>query len=83
MLDVTDLTKRYGELLAVDHVTLNVEEGEFFSVVGPSGSGKSTLLRCIGGLERPQAGNVSLDEEDVTDQAAYERDTSTVFQNLA
>jgi spermidine/putrescine transport system ATP-binding protein len=83
MLDVTDLSKRYGELRAVDHVTLNVEEGEFFSVVGPSGSGKSTLLRCIGGLERPQAGNVSLDEEDVTDQAAYERDTSTVFQNLA
>lgn len=83
MLDVTDLTKRYGDVLAVDDVTLTVEEGEFFSIVGPSGSGKSTLLRCIGGLERPQEGRIDLDDVDVTEEAAYERDTSTVFQNLA
>ncbi|WP_276259095.1 ABC transporter ATP-binding protein [Haloglomus litoreum] len=83
MLDVTDLTKRYGDVLAVDDVTLTVEEGEFFSIVGPSGSGKSTLLRCIGGLERPQEGSIALDDVNVTDQRAYERDTSTVFQNLA
>lgn len=83
MLDVTNLTKRYGDVLAVDDVSLDVEEGEFFSIVGPSGSGKSTLLRCIGGLERPQVGSIRLDGVDVTDQAAYERDTSTVFQNLA
>jgi spermidine/putrescine transport system ATP-binding protein len=83
MLDVTELTKRYGDVLAVDDVSIHVEEGEFFSIVGPSGSGKSTLLRCVGGLEKPQAGSIGLDGVDVTGQAAYERDISTVFQNLA
>ncbi len=83
MLEVRGLTKRYGDIVAVDDVSLSVEDGELFSIVGPSGSGKSTLLRCIGGLEAPESGQVWLDGEDVTDQAAYERDTSTVFQNLA
>jgi spermidine/putrescine transport system ATP-binding protein len=83
MLSVTDLTKSYGEVTAVDDVSLQVDDGEFFSIVGPSGSGKSTLLRCIGGLERPQAGTITLGGEEVGDREAYDRDTSTVFQNLA
>lgn len=83
MLSVTNLTKSYGEVTAVDDVSLQVNDGEFFSIVGPSGSGKSTLLRCVGGLERPQEGTITLGGEDVSDREAYDRDTSTVFQNLA
>ena len=83
MLDVTDLSKHYGDVRAVDDVSLSVEDGEFFSIVGPSGSGKSTLLRCIAGLEAPQDGRILLDDRDVTAQKAYERDSTMVFQNLA
>lgn len=83
MLEVSNLTKRFGDIVAVDDTTLSVKDGEFFSIVGPSGSGKSTMLRCIGGLDTPQTGTILLDDEDVTELAAYERDTSTVFQNLA
>lgn len=83
MLDVSNLTKRYGDILAVDDISFSVDDGELFSIVGPSGSGKSTVLRCIGGLETPEEGIITLDGEDVTGQRAYERDTAMVFQNLA
>lgn len=83
MLEATNITKRYGDIVAVDDISLSVGDGELFSIVGPSGSGKSTLLRCIAGLETPQSGKIRLGSEDVTDEAAYERATSTVFQNLA
>jgi multiple sugar transport system ATP-binding protein len=78
------LTKEYsGGVVAVDDVTLHVEDGEFMVLVGPSGCGKSTLLRVIAGLEEATAGYVSIGERDVTDLAPRERDVAMVFQNYA
>ena len=77
------VVKRFGEVVAVDGVDLDVLEGEFFSVLGPSGSGKTTCLRMIAGFERPSDGRVFLDGRDVTGLAPYERDVNTVFQDYA
>jgi putative spermidine/putrescine transport system ATP-binding protein len=68
---------------AVDGVTLDVFQGEFFSILGPSGSGKTTCLRMIAGFERPSDGRILLLGRDVTDLAPYERDVNTVFQDYA
>src|SRR5688572_22148440 len=75
--------KRFGDVLAVDGLDLEVPEGEFFSMLGPSGSGKTTCLRLIAGFESPTEGRVFLDGEDVTDLPPYERDVNTVFQDYA
>lgn len=75
------VTKRFGALVAVDDVTLEVEAGEFLAILGPSGSGKTTTMRMIGGFDRPDAGTVALDGVDVTAQPAHRRDVNTVFQN--
>jgi putative spermidine/putrescine transport system ATP-binding protein len=75
--------KTYGDVVAVDHVDLEVESGEFFTLLGPSGSGKTTTLRIIAGFERPDAGKVELHGADVTNRAPYERDVNTVFQDYA
>src|SRR5213594_4074161 len=75
--------KRFGEVVAVDGVDLEVPEGEFFSMLGPSGSGKTTCLRMIAGFEAPSEGRVLLDGRDVTALAPYERDVNTVFQDYA
>jgi putative spermidine/putrescine transport system ATP-binding protein len=75
--------KTYGEVVAVDHVDLEVEAGEFFTLLGPSGSGKTTTLRLIAGFERPDAGRIELSGVDVTNRAPYERDVNTVFQDYA
>ncbi|MFO7927653.1 ABC transporter ATP-binding protein [Natronomonas sp.] len=83
MLEIVDLTKRYGDVIGCADVSLTIEDGELFSIVGPSGSGKSTLLRCIGGLEVPQKGQIVIDGEDITESKPYQRDTSMVFQDLA
>jgi len=72
-----------GRLVAVDDLSLSVDDGEFLTVVGPSGCGKSTTLRMIAGLERPTSGSVVIDGEDVTDQHARKRDVAMVFQNYA
>jgi multiple sugar transport system ATP-binding protein len=78
------LTKEFsGGVIAVDDVTLHVDDGEFMVLVGPSGCGKSTLLRIIAGLEEATAGQVSIGERDVTDLAPRERDLAMVFQNYA
>ncbi|HZD80384.1 MAG TPA: ABC transporter ATP-binding protein [Actinomycetota bacterium] len=77
------VTKRFAEVVAVDQVTLDVIEGEFFSLLGPSGSGKTTSLRMIAGFEAPTAGRVYLDGREVTRMAPYERDVNTVFQDYA
>jgi putrescine transport system ATP-binding protein len=77
------LTKRYGDVAAVDNVTLDIEQGELFSLLGGSGSGKSTLLRLLAGLETPTAGRVLIDGRDVTGVPAYERPTNMVFQSYA
>ncbi|MFN2483784.1 MAG: ABC transporter ATP-binding protein [Candidatus Limnocylindria bacterium] len=77
------VTKRFGDVLAVDDLTLGIERGEFFSLLGPSGCGKTTTLRIIGGFEEPSAGKVSIGEEDVTDRPPYRRNVNTVFQSYA
>ena len=69
--------------LAVDHIDLDVRDGEFFSLLGPSGCGKTTTLRMIGGFEQPTEGRIELQGEDVTWLPAYKRNVNTVFQNYA
>ena len=77
------VVKRFGDVVAVDGVDLEVREGEFFSMLGPSGSGKTTCLRMIAGFEAPTSGRVLLGGEDVSHLAPYERDVNTVFQDDA
>ncbi len=78
-----DVVKRFGDVVAVDGVSLDVREGEFFSMLGPSGSGKTTCLRMIAGFESPSSGRILLDGQDVSTLAPYERDVNTVFQDYA
>jgi putative spermidine/putrescine transport system ATP-binding protein len=80
---VAELRKSYGDVVAVDGVTLEVGRGEFFTLLGPSGSGKTTTLRLIAGFERPDDGRVELGGVDVTGRAPYARDVNTVFQDYA
>jgi spermidine/putrescine transport system ATP-binding protein len=77
------VTKRFGDVTAVDDLTLDIERGEFFSLLGPSGCGKTTTLRMIGGFEEPSQGTIFLGGRDVTDLPAYRRDVNTVFQSYA
>jgi putative spermidine/putrescine transport system ATP-binding protein len=78
-----NVTKLFGEVHAVDGVSLDIADGEFFSMLGPSGSGKTTCLRMIAGFERPSSGGVFLHQQDVTDLPPYDRDVNTVFQDYA
>ena len=77
------VTKSFGDVVAVDDVSLEVESGEFFTFLGPSGSGKTTCLRMIAGFEQPTSGRVLLHGEDVSRVAPYDRDVNTVFQDYA
>ena len=61
-----NVTKRYGKVLAVDDVSLAIEEGEFFALLGPSGCGKTTLLRMLAGFETPSGGRILIDGEDIS-----------------
>ncbi len=70
-------------LVAVDHIDLDVRDGEFFSMLGPSGSGKTTTLRMIAGFELPTSGRVLLHGVDVSNQPPFQRDVNTVFQDYA
>lgn len=80
---ITNLTKAFGEVRAVDGVDLDIVEGEFFSMLGPSGSGKTTVLRLIAGFEQPSSGSIELFGEAVTDKPPFDRDVNTVFQDYA
>ena len=84
-LRIEGLRKEFdrGTIVAVDDLDLEVEDGEFVTVVGPSGCGKTTTLRMIAGLEKPTDGTIYLGDEDVTNQSARERDIAMVFQNYA
>jgi spermidine/putrescine transport system ATP-binding protein len=77
------VTKDFGETVAVDDLSLDIPEGEFFSMLGPSGCGKTTTLRMIGGFEEPTRGTIYLKGRDVTDLPPYKRDVNTVFQSYA
>lgn len=83
IVEVKNITKRFGNVVALDDVSLKVEGGEFLILLGPSGCGKTTLLRIIGGFETPTNGQVFIDGLDVRGVAPFERDTSMVFQNFA
>jgi spermidine/putrescine transport system ATP-binding protein len=77
------VTKRFHDVVAVDDLTLDIEHGEFFSMLGPSGCGKTTTLRMIAGFEEASSGTIYLGEEDVTNRPPFKRDVNTVFQNYA
>ncbi|CAN5175649.1 ABC transporter ATP-binding protein [soil metagenome] len=78
-----DVSKAFKSAVAVDNVTLTIDEGEFFSLLGPSGCGKTTTLRMIGGFEEPSSGRIWLGDDDVSGLPAHKRDVNTVFQSYA
>jgi len=82
-LELTNVTKRFGSVTAVDNVGLQIHSGEIFSLLGPSGCGKTTLLRIVAGLETVDQGEVLIDDSVVNDVPPYRRDCSIVFQQLA
>jgi putative spermidine/putrescine transport system ATP-binding protein len=82
-IEFRDVSRSYGEVRAVDRVSLSIRPGEFFAMLGPSGSGKTTCLRLVAGFEAPDSGRVLLDGRDVSDDPPYARDVNTVFQDYA
>jgi spermidine/putrescine transport system ATP-binding protein len=77
------VTKEFDGAVAVDDLSLEVEQGRFFAMLGPSGCGKTTTLRMIGGFEEPSSGRIFLGDRDVVGQPPYKRDVNTVFQSYA
>jgi multiple sugar transport system ATP-binding protein len=82
-LSIRDLTKTFGKVEALKHVSLEVGQDELLVVLGPTGAGKTTLLRAIAGLETPDGGTIQMDGRDVTGIAPAERDVALVFQNFS
>jgi putative spermidine/putrescine transport system ATP-binding protein len=82
-LSLEDVVKRFGDVVAVDGVSLDVAPGEFFSLLGPSGSGKTTCLRMIAGFDQPTSGRILLEGREVSDLPPFERNVNTVFQDYA
>jgi len=82
-IEVRDVTKRFGDVVAVDNVSFNIEKGEFFAFLGPSGCGKTTILRMISGFETPSEGDIYIGGEVMTRVPAFRRPTNLVFQQLS
>ena len=82
-IEIVSLTKRFGDVAAVDDISLDIPGGEFFSMVGPSGCGKTTTLRMIAGFERPDEGEIRLDGVDMSSTPPHKRNVNTVFQSYA
>jgi len=83
MVELREIRKEFGEIVAVDGIDLTIRRGEFFSLLGPSGCGKTTTLRMISGFERPTSGRIVLDGRDAIEIPPNERDTNLVFQHLS
>jgi putative spermidine/putrescine transport system ATP-binding protein len=77
------VSRHFGEVRAVDAVSFDIADGEFFSMLGPSGSGKTTCLRLIAGFERPTRGHILIHGRPMDSVPPYERDVNTVFQDYA
>jgi ABC-type Fe3+/spermidine/putrescine transport system ATPase subunit len=82
-VELKNVTKLFGEVIASDSVNLVIDDGEFFTFLGPSGCGKTTTMRIIAGLEFPSEGKVYYDDKDVTSLPSFKRNTGMVFQNYA
>lgn len=83
ILQTRSISKSFGSLKAVDEVSFEVKQGEFYSLLGPSGCGKTTLLRMIGGFESPSSGQILIKDVDVSKLPPQKRPTAMVFQNYA
>lgn len=82
-VELVNLSKAYGNFRAVDNISLQIKEGEFFSILGPSGCGKTTTLRLIAGFETPTSGEIYLQGQPISGVPAFQRPINTVFQNYA
>ncbi len=82
-VELRNVTKAFGEVVAVDDLDLDLAQGEFFTLLGPSGCGKTTTLRMIAGFERPTAGQIRIEGTDVASLPPHKRPTNTVFQSYA
>jgi spermidine/putrescine transport system ATP-binding protein len=82
-IELHDVVKRFGEVTAVDHVTMNIRDGEFFALLGPSGCGKTTTLRMIAGFEFPTSGEIRLHGRPIGNTPPFQRNVNTVFQSYA
>src|SRR5215472_3593399 len=83
LLRIEDLSKRFGAATAIDRLSLDVHDGEFFALLGPSGCGKTTLLRLIAGFEHPDAGRILLDGVDLAAVPPHRRPLNMMFQSHA
>ena len=82
-IKLEDIVKRFGTLEAVSHVSLDIKDGELFTLLGPSGCGKTTILRLVGGFHKPDHGSIYFGDREVSSLAPYERNIGMVFQNYA
>jgi len=83
IIEISGVSKRFGNFVAVDNLTLDLRQGEFFSLLGPSGCGKTTALRMIAGFEEPNEGSISIDGQNMEGIPANKRPTNMVFQSYA
>ncbi|MBN2851257.1 MAG: ABC transporter ATP-binding protein [Clostridia bacterium] len=83
IIELKNITKNYGDFTALDHINLEIKEGEFVTLLGPSGCGKTTTLRIIGGFEDPSEGQVYFDGKQINETPANKRSVNTVFQKYA
>src|SRR2546421_6346552 len=83
LLEIQNVSRRFGDFTAVDGVSLGIEAGEFFTLLGPSGCGKTTLLRMIAGFDLPDGGSIFLNGDDLADRPPEARPVRTVFQSYA
>ena len=83
VIRLSNVVKTFGEVRAINGVSLDINHGEFFAMLGPSGSGKTTMLRMIAGFEIPDSGSIEIDGVEVSNTPPFNREVNTVFQDYA